>query len=140
MAEAVVSMLTELRAVITVLSQSPILIDTGQYRPRLQTQLQTFQDRENQIARDLANAPNYHAKVKLVSGGEYVICTRPPQETLADDALTERIQVIKRHMQALGVIRHYTEVERDMKARQERLLDALEDTDELPSPDSFSLE
>jgi len=145
MAEAVVSMLTELRYVMTVLSShSPILVDTGQYRPRLQTQIQTFQDRENQIARDLANAPNYYARVKLVSGGEYTIRTNPVAETLTGNALTQRLQAIKRHMQALGVIRHYTDVAAEIRARQMRLLGitdtAPEDTDEPPPSDSFSLE
>jgi hypothetical protein len=142
-----IRMLTALRETLTILAREPIMVETGTYRPRLQTQIQTFQDRENQIARDLANATNYTCRVKLVSGEEYVITTRPPQETLTGAALTERIQTIKKHMQALGVIRHYTEVERDIRARHQWLLDGPEDTDlsadrqgePLPSG-SFSLE
>jgi hypothetical protein len=117
------------------------MVDTGQYRPRLQTQIRTYQDMENQVARDLANAPNYTAKVKLVSGGEYVIATRPAPVTLMGETLAERIARIKAHMKALGVIRHYTEVERDSRARHQRLLgEAPEDTDEPLPSGSFSLE
>jgi len=142
MAESVVDLLTELRYTMLVLAQNPIRVETGQYTERLQNR--TYQDMENQIARDLANAPNYAAKVKLVSGGEYTIRTNPAPETLTGNALTQRIQAIKRHMQTLGVIRHYTEVAAETRARQMRLLgltdNSPEDTDEPPPSDSFSLD
>jgi hypothetical protein len=74
-----------------------------------------------------------------------VIRTNPAPATLIGEALTERIARIKAHMQALGVIRHYTEVERELKARQQRLLGIIEtpqpeDIDEPPPSGSFSLE
>ena len=40
-----------------------------------------------------------------------MIVTRPTPATLTGEALAERIARIKAHMNALGVIRHYTEVE-----------------------------
>jgi hypothetical protein len=109
-----VRMLTSLRQTMAVLSREPILVDTGQYRPRLQNR--TYQDMENQIARDLTNAPNFTARVKLLSG-EYTIRTKAAPETLTGNALTERIQAIKRHMHTLGYTRHYLEVEREIRAR-----------------------
>jgi hypothetical protein len=57
MAQRIVAMLTELRYCLGVLAQTPILVDTGQYQAKYQTR--TYQDMENHIARDLANAPNW---------------------------------------------------------------------------------
>ena len=118
--EALPDFLACLATVSQALATAPILVETGQYRPRVQNRL--YSDMAGEIQRDLANAVNYTAKVKLVSGEEYVIRTKPAPETLTGKALTERIQAIKKHMLALGVIRHYTEVEREARERQERLL------------------
>jgi hypothetical protein len=57
MAERIVAMLTELRHCLDALGKTPILVDTRQYIPKYQNR--TYQDMENQIARDLANAPSY---------------------------------------------------------------------------------
>ena len=110
---------------------------------------------EAEIARDLTNAPNFTARVKLLSG-EYTIRTKPAPETLTGNALTERIQAIKKHMRTLGYTRHYQEVEREIRDRQERLLGISaepppattngrarttgSDPDEPPPPGSFSLD
>jgi hypothetical protein len=148
MAERIVTMLTELRYVLSVLQEYPIMVDTGQYQAKYKNR--TYQNMENHIARDLANAPNYTAKVKLVDAGEYVIRTKPAQESLAGEALTERIEIIKRHMRALGYTRHYTEAIEELRKRQEQLLgvgetleeDAGDDGDEADEPPrgSFTLD
>ena len=52
MAERVVTMLTELRYVLTVLAQHPIMVDTGQYVP--QYRQRSYQDQENLIANELS--------------------------------------------------------------------------------------
>jgi hypothetical protein len=155
-------MLRILRQTMEVLAKEPILVDTGQYRPRVQMQNRSFTDMEGEIANFLAMQGNFQARVRLRSG-EYVIRTKPAPETLSGDALTERIQAIKKHMRTLGITRHYTEVEAEIRERQLRLLgisedtqpfttngqvrpsdasgtDAPEDTDELPPPNSFSLD
>jgi len=144
-----------------VLAREPIMVDTGRYQPKYQNR--TYQDMENQIARDLTNAPNYTARVKLVNAGEYTITTEPAPETLSGTALTERIQAIKRHMRTLGYTRHYTEVEQEIRERALRLLgigaepppattnghvrptqgsipETPDDTDKPPPPGSFSLD
>jgi len=109
---------------------------------------------EDEIARDLANAPNFQARVKILTT-EYVIRTNPAPETLTGNALTQRLQAVKRHMRTLGYTRPYTEVEGEIRARQERLLGIFEpppattngrarppgsDPDEPPPPGSFSLD
>jgi hypothetical protein len=110
--------LTALRQVMAILAKEPILVDTGQYRPKLQPRL--YSDVEAEIARDLTNAPNYIAKVKIVESGEYVIRTKPAPETLSGTALAERIEAVKRQCRALGYTRHYTEVMEEIRKRQER--------------------
>jgi hypothetical protein len=148
MAQRIVTMLTELRYVLTVLAESPIMIDTGQYQAKYQNR--TYQDMENQIARDLANALNYTARVKLVNAGEYTIKTKPAAESLTGDALAERIDAVKRHCRVLGYTRHYTEVMEELRKRQEQLLgvgetleeDAGDDGEEADEPPrgSFTLD
>jgi hypothetical protein len=65
-ARRLVNMITELRYTMAVLSEQPILVDTGQYQAKFQNR--TFADMENEIARDLTNQPNFQARVKLLSG------------------------------------------------------------------------
>jgi hypothetical protein len=119
MAEEMVSMLKEVRNCMEVLSREPIMGDTGRVQPRYQ--MQTHADREAEISKELTNAPNYTARVKLVNAGEYVLRTKPAQEGLTGDALAERIEAVKRHCQALGYTRHYTEVIEELRKRQELL-------------------
>ena len=52
MAERIVAMLTELRYVLTVLAEHPILVDTGQYVP--QYRQRSYQDQENLVANELS--------------------------------------------------------------------------------------
>ena len=109
---------------------------------------------EDEIARDLANAPNFQARVKILTT-EYVIRTKPAPETLTGNALTQRIEAIKKHMRTLGYTRDYLEVEREIQDRQERLLGIFEppptstngrarptrsDPDEPPPTGSFTLD
>jgi hypothetical protein len=114
---AFIRLLRALRSVLGILAAEPVLVDTGQYRPRLQPRL--YSDVEGEISNYLANQENYHAKVKIVSSGEYVIRTRPAPETLSGTALTERIEAVKRQCRALGYTRHYTEVMEEIRKRQE---------------------
>jgi flagellar basal body rod protein FlgB len=137
-----------LRATMAILARDPIMVDTGSYQPKYQ--MRTYADMEGEIANYLANQANYHAKVKIVNAGEYVICTKPAPEGLTGDALTQRIETVKRHMRALGYTRHYTEVIEEARKRQEYLFglgdtpdeDAADDGDEPdePLPGSFTLD
>jgi hypothetical protein len=133
---------------MAILARDPILVDTGSYQPKYQ--MRTYADMEGEIANSLANQENYHAKVKIVNAGEYVIRTKPAPEGLTGTALAERIEAVKRHMRALGYTRHYTEVEEEIRKRQELLLglgetpddngaDDGDDPDE-PPPGSFTLD
>lgn len=73
-AAAFVEMLTELRYTMEVIARKPIMVDTGQYKPKRQDR--TYADMENQIANNLSRQPNYQAKVKLLYG-EYDVRTSP---------------------------------------------------------------
>ena len=143
-----IDMLTLLRQTMAVLAKGPILVDTGQFQPKYQ--MRTYADMEGEIANSLANQENYHAKVKIVNAGEFTVKTRPAPDGLTGDALTERIQAVKRHMRALGYTRHYTEVMEELRKRQEQLLglgntpDEDEDSDgdgpDEPPPGSFTID
>jgi hypothetical protein len=114
---ALVNMITELRYTMETLAKQPVLVDTGQYQAKYQNR--TFADMENQIARDLANQPNYQAKVKLLSG-EHTIQTKNIPPGLIGLQLEERIA----HIQAqtrLNYCKPRTEVEREIRERQDRL-------------------
>jgi hypothetical protein len=115
---AFVRLLRALRSVLGILAAEPVMVDTGQYRPRLQPRL--YSDVEGEISNYLANQENYHAKVKIVSSGEYTIKTKPAVQSLTGEALTERIEAVKRQCRALGYTRHYTEVIEEIRKRQER--------------------
>jgi hypothetical protein len=118
MAEAVVSMLTELRYVMTVLSQSPIMVDTGQMVPKYQ--LRTYSDQQNQIANEISQLENYTARVKTL-GAEHVIETNPPPPLLPEHEVEARIQAIKANNKAEGYTRDVAEVLEEIAKRQERL-------------------
>jgi hypothetical protein len=119
MAEAVVSMLTELRYVISVLAQSPILIDTGHMVPKYK--LRTYADQENSIANDISTLQNFHAKVRLPSGREHTIRTHPAPPLLPEAQVNERIRQIKHHMREQGLIKPVHEVEEEVRLRHEWL-------------------
>ncbi|MGI0023523.1 MAG: type IV secretory system conjugative DNA transfer family protein [Nitrososphaera sp.] len=117
-ASRLVKMIRELRYTMEALSKEPILVDTGQYQPKYQNR--TFQDMENEIARDLTKQPNFQAKVKLLSG-ECVIKTNDLPSVLQGELLTTRIEKIKKQMRTLGYCRYYKDVEKEIRERQQRL-------------------
>jgi hypothetical protein len=135
MAEEIVLMLTELRYCLEVLSRESLMADTGRMQPRYQ--MQTHADREAEIGKEITNAPNYTARVKLVNAGEYVIRTKPAPQGLDGVALAERIETVKRHCRALGYTRHYTEVIEELRKRQEQLLGVGEDPEEEADDDGY---
>ncbi len=114
---AFVRLLRALRSVLGILAAEPVMVDTGQYRPRLQPRL--YSDVEGEIANVLVNQENYAARVKIVNSGEYTIKTREAPQGLTGEALAERIETVKRQCRALGVTRHYTEVMEEIRKRQE---------------------
>jgi hypothetical protein len=118
MAEAVVSMLTELRYTLQVLADNPILVDTGQLIPKYK--LRTFADQQNAIANELSQQENYLVRVKTLKS-EHTIRTNPLTTRLTEAQLAERIGEIKRRMQALGLCRPAQEVEAEVRLRHEQL-------------------
>jgi hypothetical protein len=146
--EGLPGFLAALQTVAAALAKDPILVETGQYRPRLQNR--TYSDMEGEISNYIANQENYCARVKLVNAQEYVIRTKPAPKGLTGDTLAERIEAVKRHMRALGYTRHYTEVIDDHRKRQEFLFDLGDTLDEdaagdgdepdEPPPGSFTLD
>jgi hypothetical protein len=119
LAEAIISMLKETRYCMEVLAKDPIMVDTGKMQPRYQ--MQTHADREAEIGKEIALQQNFTARVKLVTGGEYTLRTKPAPPGLTGAALTERIEAVKRHCRALDYTRHYTEVIEELRKRQEHL-------------------
>jgi hypothetical protein len=118
MAERIVTMLTELRYVLTVLSEHPILVDTGQYVP--QYRQRTYQDQANLIANDLSQLPNFHAKVRLLSG-EHTIKTRPAPALVSEREVEARIRTIKERMLHLGFTKTAQAVDEEVAKRHEAL-------------------
>ena len=131
MAERIVSMLTELRYVLSVLAKHPILVDTGQYVP--QYRQRTYQDQENLVANELSHMPNFHAKVRLVTGEEHTIRTHPAPLQLCETEIDERIRVIKKRMLFFGMTKPYAAVEAEIRKRQ-TLLRQQADADLPPQP------
>jgi RecA/RadA recombinase len=117
-AEAVVSLLTELRYCLRVLASNPILIDTGQMIPRYK--LRTFSDQQNAIANELSQQDNYVARVKTLTA-EHTIRTKPLSTQMTDVELAERIGEIKRRMREQGLCRPAQEVEEEVRLRHEQL-------------------
>jgi hypothetical protein len=116
-ARRAVNMITELRYTMDVLVENPILVDTGQYQPKYQTR--TFSDQENEIARDLTTQQNFQAKVKLLSG-EHTIQTKNIPPGLTGLQLEQRIAQIQTQTRK-NYCKPRTEVEREIRERQERL-------------------
>jgi hypothetical protein len=135
MAEEMVSMLRETRYCMEVLSREPIMVDTGKMQPRYQ--MQTHADREAEIGKEIALQQNYIARVKLVTGGEYTLRTKPAPQGLTGAALTERIEAVKRHCRVLGYTRHYTEVIEELRKRQESLFGVGDALDEDADDDGY---
>jgi len=137
MAEAMVSMLKETRYCMEVLSREPIMVDTGKMQPRYQ--MQTHADREAEIGKEITLQQNFTARVKLVTGGEYMLRTKPAPQGLTGAALAERIEAVKRHCRALGYTRHYTEVIEELRKRQEYLYGLGDALDEDADDDGYDL-
>jgi hypothetical protein len=110
--------LASLQAVVAALAQAPILVETGQYRPRLQSRM--YSDMEGEIANALANQENYHARVKLLTS-EHVIKTQRPPRLLTEHKVQERIRAIKQRMLLYGYTRPATAVEEEVRKRHEAL-------------------
>ena len=119
MAERIVTMLTELRYVLSVLAQHPILVGTGQYVP--QYRQRSYQDQENLVANELSQLPPYHAKVHLVSGDEHTIKTRPAPALLSEPEIDARIQAIKARMLREGYTKSAAAVEEEVAKRHGQL-------------------
>jgi hypothetical protein len=119
MAERIVTMLTELRYVLSVLTQHPILVDTDQYVP--QYRQRSYQDQENLVANELSQLPPYHAKVHLVSGDEHTIKTRPAPALLSEPEIDARIQAIKARMLREGYTKSAAAVEEEVAKRHGQL-------------------
>jgi len=116
MAEKFVAMLTDLRYVLTVLSEHPVLVDTGQYVP--QYRQRSYQDQENLIANELSTLPRYTARVRLISGREHTIRTLPSPKQLCEGEIDERIAAIKQRMLFFDICKPYTKVQREIDLRQ----------------------
>jgi hypothetical protein len=131
MAQALVSMLTELRACMRVLASSPVLVDTGHMVPKYQ--LRTVSDQSNYIANALTQQPPFHARVKTLHG-EFTIRLSPPHKSTREELVQERIRSIKQRMRERGVTRPAAEVAEELRKRHELLRDQA--TDAPPSRSS----
>jgi hypothetical protein len=114
---ALVNMITELRYTMETLAKQPILLDTGQLIPKYSNR--TYSDQQAEVANSLTNQPNYQAKVKLLSG-EHTIQTKNIPPGLTGLQLEERIAQIQAQTR-LNYCKPRTEVEREIKERQDRL-------------------
>jgi hypothetical protein len=117
---AVVEMIRDLRHTMRTLTDYPVEVDTGQYKPKLQPRQHL--DMENEIANSLSQRPDFQAKVRMRSG-EYDIQTNQKPSGISGSALTVCIDGIKRRMRREGHCRSYLEVEREISERQERWKD-----------------
>lgn len=128
--EGLPDFLAALRTVAATLAQAPILVETGQYRPRLQNR--TYSDMEGEISNYLTNQDNYRARVKLLIS-EHVIKTNPLPPFLPESEVQKRIAVIKQRMLLLGLTKPYREVQREIELRHARLRER-PDADAPPPP------
>jgi hypothetical protein len=118
-AERIVTMLIELRYVLSVLSEHPVLVDTGQYIPKYRQR--SYQDQENLVANELSSQlPNFHAKVRHLTT-EHTIKTRPAPALVSEQEVAERIRAIKERMLHLGYTTPAQAVEESVAKRHELL-------------------
>ena len=94
------------------------MVDTGQYVP--QYRQRSYHDQENLIANELSQLPNFHAKVRLLSG-EHTIKTHPAPAQVPEQEVAERIQAIKERMLRQGYTTTATAVEEEVSKRHEAL-------------------
>jgi hypothetical protein len=120
MVEAVIRMIHALRSCMEILAREPILVDSGRYQPKYQRRM--YADMEGEIVNELSSKlPNYHAKVRLLSGEEHLIRTNPAPQGLTEDLLIDRMTRIKRQMRVSGYVREVREVEEEVRKRHEQL-------------------
>ena len=118
MAERIVALLTELRYCMGALAADPILVDTGQYVPRYRQR--SYHDQDNLVANELSQLPNFHAKVRLLSG-EHTIRTNPAPLLVSEPEVEARIRAIKERMLRQGYTRAAQAVEEEAGKRHEAL-------------------
>ena len=111
-------MLKALRATLAILAKDPILVDTGQYEAKYQ--LRTYADQENLVANELSQLPNYHAKVRLLTG-EHTIKTRPAPSLVPEHVMEARIRAIKQRMLLQGYTKSAATIEEEVAKRHEVL-------------------
>ncbi len=119
--EALWEFLSSLTDVMDILACHPILVDTGQYRPRYGPP-RTYQDMENEIASKLTNLPNFEARVKTI-GGECTIRTQlpSPSAALSGEALAARLTRIQEQTRRL-YCQPRAQVEEEIRRRHARYL------------------
>jgi type IV secretory system conjugative DNA transfer VirD4/TraG family protein len=115
---AVAEMIKWLRYSMKVLSEYPIEVNTGQYKPKLQ--VRQHSDMENEIANKLRQQKKRQARVRLQSG-EHNIRTKDFYGTFPGRGLASRISQIRVLMRAQGYCKHRVDVEKEIRARQEKL-------------------
>jgi hypothetical protein len=115
---AFIRMHTAIRQTLAVLAADPILVDTGQFQPKYQ--FRSYQDQENMVANELSQLPNYHAKVRLLSG-DHTIKMRPAPPLVSEQELEARIRSIKERMLREGITKPAAAVEEEVRKRHELL-------------------
>ena len=80
----------------------------------------TYADQENLVANELSQLPNYHAKVRLLSG-EHVLKTHPAPAIVSEPELAARILAIKERMLREGVTSPAAAIEENVRKRHELL-------------------
>jgi energy-coupling factor transporter ATP-binding protein EcfA2 len=116
---AFVRLLRSLGEVQEILSQQPVLVETGEspavYRPH------SFADAAAAAANCLSQMDNYTARVKTLSG-EHFIKTSPAPQGVSSEALTARLHAVKERMFERGLCRRDArDVEKEVAERHEAL-------------------
>lgn len=110
--------LTSLRQAMQVLAIEPIMVDSGQHEP-IYDNPRSYADVQNQIATELANMPQYHAKCKL-GQDECEIETLPLEPGRNDEELAQFTQDIMERSIEL-CYRPRVEIVEEIRKRQEDL-------------------
>jgi hypothetical protein len=113
-----IAILTIFRQALAVLATEPLTTATGLYQPKYQ--FRSYQDQENLVANELSQLPNYHAKLRLLSG-EHTIKTRPSPPLVSEQEVEARIQAIKMRMLSLGYTTSAHAIDEAVAKRHEAL-------------------
>ncbi len=117
-----------LRAMLKVLIAEPIMVETGQFTPRLAPP-RLVADVKNEIANELARLPKFTARVKLSDGSgnavEHTIQTYKLEKGLYGQALKERKERIRQRNIKDGYLIERTKVEAKITQRQRGCQDDL---------------